>query len=61
MTEYRVMVKGRLSKRFQCYGHHSDPVCAENGAMFFARQSWAVKVKIIAIDDNGVKNELIYK
>lgn len=61
MTEYRVMVKGKNSKRFQCYGHHSDPVYAENDARFFARQSWPVKVKIIAKDDNGVKNEIIYK
>ena len=61
MTEYKVMAKGKHGKKFQCYGHESEPKFAENYANHLVRSLWTEAVKVIVIDDNGVKNELIYK
>ena len=61
MTEYRVMVKGKHNKRYQCFGHHTDAYHADKHAASLSNDMWTKEVKIIVKDSNGVTNELKYK
>lgn len=59
MTTYKEYAKQNYHKKFQGFDTYTDPVRAEKVAIrdceFFAH------VKIIVTDDNGIKNEIIYK
>lgn len=58
---YRVMAKRKYGKNFQCYRTHEEAKYADNTAKSLTDASWTIAVKIICIDDNGIRNELIYK
>ena len=58
---YRVMAKAKHHKRFQCYGTHDEARFAENSAVNLANGIWSKAVKVICIDDNGIKNEIWYE
>lgn len=60
MTEYRVMVKAKHGKHYQCYGHHTESRYADKNAESLARQLWTEKVKVV-VDDGCTKEELSYK
>ncbi len=61
MTEYKVMAKSKHQKRFQCFGHHTDPKHADRNALSLVNSLWTCKVKIIITEDNGISNTVLYK
>ena len=61
MTEYRVMLKRRNSKRYMCFLTTEKADRADRMATRCIDQTMYEKIKVIATDDNGIRNELEYK
>ena len=59
MTTYKLYAKQNYHKRFQGFDTYADPVRAEKAALRECK--YFAHVKIIVTDDNGIKNEIIYK
>ena len=60
MTEYKVMVRAKNGKRFQCFGHHTESFHADRNAQSLANSLWTKNVKVV-VNDGYTKEELIYK
>lgn len=61
MTEFKVMGKRGKDRRFSCFLHTSESSRADRFAEQMANNTIYKNVKVVATDDNGIVNELIYK
>lgn len=61
MTIFKIMTKHNNKERFRKCFTTTDVKCANLIAINEAKQPYMKAVKIIATDDNGVVNEIIYK